>query len=197
VSPSAPAAGAFATLDESQPTRFQRKILLVSDMGFVTDAYDLFVIGIVVKIVTTQWHLSSTQTSLPSSTTLAASAVGAIVFGRVADMLGRKKMYGYEVLILAAGAIASAFSPNITWLIVFRIILGIGVIVSVPPYCFRAWGMSLSAWCWNATPDYWWNSPSATGTESSPGMSFRSTGTMPASRCTSSRARRCGAPADT
>jgi MFS transporter, PHS family, inorganic phosphate transporter len=42
-------------------------------------------------------------------------------------MLGRKRIYGFEVLVLAAGAIASAFSPNIWWLILFRVILGIGI----------------------------------------------------------------------
>jgi MFS family permease len=42
-------------------------------------------------------------------------------------MLGRKRIYGYEVLVLAAGAIASAFSPDIWWLIGFRIILGVGI----------------------------------------------------------------------
>ena len=62
-----------------------------------------------------------------TSTALLASAVGAVLFGRVADMLGRKRIYGYEVLVLAAGAVASAFSPNIWWLIAFRIILGIGI----------------------------------------------------------------------
>jgi len=122
-----PAPSAFASLDDAKPNRFQMKIMFVSGMGFFTDAYDLFVIGIVVKIVTDQWHLSTTQVSLLSSTTLAASAVGALVFGRIADIFGRKKMYGIEVLILAAGAIASAFSPNITWLIIFRIVLGIGI----------------------------------------------------------------------
>jgi len=49
------------------------------------------------------------------------------LFGRIADMLGRKRIYGYEVLVLAVGAVASAFSPNIWWLIVFRIILGVGI----------------------------------------------------------------------
>jgi MFS transporter, PHS family, inorganic phosphate transporter len=122
-----PQPSAFASLDDAKINRFQMKIMFVSGMGFFTDAYDLFVIGIVVKIVTDQWHLSTTQTSLLSSTTLAASAVGALVFGRVADIFGRKKMYGFEVLILAIGAIASALAPNITWLIIFRIILGIGV----------------------------------------------------------------------
>ena len=62
-----------------------------------------------------------------NSSTLLASAVGAIVFGRVADMLGRKRIYGYEVLILAIGALASAFAPNYTFLLVCRIILGIGI----------------------------------------------------------------------
>jgi MFS family permease len=124
-SPSQPSA--FAALDDAKVNRFQMKIMFVSGMGFFTDAYDLFVIGIVVKILTDQWHLSATQISLLSSLTLAASAVGALLFGRVADMVGRKKMYGFEVLILAAGAIASAFSPNITWLLIFRVILGIGI----------------------------------------------------------------------
>ena len=42
-------------------------------------------------------------------------------------MLGRKQIYGYEVLVLAFGAVASALSPNIWWLIIFRVILGVGI----------------------------------------------------------------------
>jgi MFS family permease len=38
-----------------------------------------------------------------------------------------RRIYGFEVLVLAAGAIASAFSPDIWWLIGFRIVLGIGI----------------------------------------------------------------------
>jgi MFS transporter, PHS family, inorganic phosphate transporter len=123
----APAPGGFQTLDDAKINRFQLKIMFVSGMGFFTDAYDLFVIGIVVALLKTQWTLGTGQVSLLNSATLAASAVGAIVFGRVADILGRKKIYGYEVLILAIGAIASAFSPNYTFLLVSRIILGIGI----------------------------------------------------------------------
>ncbi|HEY5245581.1 MAG TPA: MFS transporter [Acidimicrobiales bacterium] len=114
-------------LDDSKITRFQVKIMFVSGMGFFTDAYDLFVIGIVVALLKPEWNLSTGQVSLLNSATLAASAVGAIVFGRVADILGRKKIYGYEVLILAIGAIASAFAPNYTFLLVARIVLGIGI----------------------------------------------------------------------
>jgi MFS transporter, PHS family, inorganic phosphate transporter len=61
------------------------------------------------------------------STALLAAALGALLFGRVADMLGRKRIYGFEVLVLAAGAIACAFAPNILWLIGLRFILGVGI----------------------------------------------------------------------
>jgi PHS family inorganic phosphate transporter-like MFS transporter len=123
----APGAGLLQTLDDAKISRFQIKTMFVSGMGFFTDAYDLFIIGIVVSLLKTQWSLSTNQVSWLNSATLLASAVGAIIFGRVADMLGRKRIYGYEVLILAAGAIASAFAPNYTFLLVSRIILGIGI----------------------------------------------------------------------
>ena len=123
----ASAPSSFGALDDTGINRFQLKIMFVSGMGFFTDAYDLFVIGIVVALLKTEWNLSTAQVSWVNSATLLASAVGAIVFGRVADILGRKKIYGYEVLILAVGAIASAFSPNYTFLLISRIILGIGI----------------------------------------------------------------------
>ena len=119
--------GQFDALDDSKINRFQLKIMFVSGMGFFTDAYDLFVIGIVVALLKTEWNLSTGQVSWLNSATLLASAVGAIVFGRIADILGRKRIYGYEVLILAIGALASAFAPNYTFLLICRIILGIGI----------------------------------------------------------------------
>jgi MFS family permease len=119
--------GTFTALDDSKVTRFQYKIMFISGMGFFTDAYDLFIIGVVVAILKTQWTLSTGQVSLLNSTTLAASAVGAVIFGRVADILGRKKIYGFEVLILAIGALASALSPNYIVLLISRAVLGIGI----------------------------------------------------------------------
>jgi len=124
---SAAAPGRFDSLDDAKINRFQLKIMFVSGMGFFTDAYDLFVIGIVVALLKPEWNLSTGQVSWLNSATLLASAVGAIVFGRIADILGRKRIYGYEVLILAIGALASAFAPNYTFLLICRIILGIGI----------------------------------------------------------------------
>lgn len=121
------AAGDFSKQDEAEVNPEHWKIMFISGMGFFTDAYDLFIIGVVMAILKEQWHVGKLGESLVESTALLASAIGALVFGRVADMLGRKRIYGVEVLVLAAGAIACAFAPNIAWLIGLRFVLGIGI----------------------------------------------------------------------
>ena len=113
--------------DEAEISGLHWKIMFVSGMGFFTDAYDLFIIGVVMAMLKKEWHPTPVETGLVTSTALLASAIGALLFGRVADLLGRKRIYGIEVLVLAAGAVASALSPNIVWLIVFRVILGLGI----------------------------------------------------------------------
>ena len=96
-------------------------------MGFFTDAYDLFVIGVALKLIAAEWHIGTGWVSVAGATALLSAALGSLVFGRIADVLGRRFIYGVEVLVLAAGAIASAFAPNILWLVVFRFILGLGI----------------------------------------------------------------------
>ncbi|HEX4065971.1 MAG TPA: MFS transporter [Acidobacteriaceae bacterium] len=117
----------FRDSDEAKPSSMHWKIMFISGMGFFTDAYDLFIIGVVMTMLKQQWHVAKLEDSLVESTALLASAFGALLFGRVADMLGRKRIYGVEVLVLAAGAIGCAFAPNIWWLIGLRFILGIGI----------------------------------------------------------------------
>jgi len=114
-------------LDEQGVTPFHLKVLLVSGMGFFTDAYDLFVISVVAALLKSEWGLGAFQLSLVNSSATLASVIGAVVFGRVADVLGRRRIYGVEVLVLAAGAVASALSPSLWWLIAFRFILGLGI----------------------------------------------------------------------
>jgi MFS family permease len=117
----------LARMDDAKISPLHWKIMFISGMGFLTDAYDLFIIGVVMEMLKQQWRISPVAEGLVTSTALLASAVGAVLFGRVADMLGRKRIYGYEVLVLAAGALASALSPGIWWLIGFRAILGVGI----------------------------------------------------------------------
>src|ERR1700689_2273624 len=117
----------FAAMDDAGITSHHWKIMFISGVGFFTDAYDLFIIGVVMALLKPMWHVGKVEEGLVESTALLAAAIGALLFGRIADMIGRKRIYGVEVLVLAAGAIASAFSPNIWWLIGFRFGLGIGI----------------------------------------------------------------------
>jgi PHS family inorganic phosphate transporter-like MFS transporter len=117
----------FSVSDNAGISKEHWKIMFISGMGFFTDAYDLFIIGVVMAILKPLWHVGKLEEGLVQSTALIAAALGALLFGRIADMIGRKRIYGVEVLVLAAGAIASAFSPNIWWLIGFRFVLGIGI----------------------------------------------------------------------
>ena len=119
--------GLLAQMDEAATTREHWKILITSGMGFFTDAYDLFIIGVAATLISREWHIASYQKSLLSSLALLTSAAGAVIFGHIADRLGRRRIYGYEVLVLAVGAIATAFAPGIWWLIGLRGILGIGI----------------------------------------------------------------------
>ena len=114
-------------LDDAPTSRFHHRAVLISGMGFFTDAYDLFVIGTVASIVQTQWSLSTTETSWVSGAAVLGAFVGAMIFGRIADVIGRKSVYTMVALIMIVGAVVSAFAPNVIVLIGARFLLGLGI----------------------------------------------------------------------
>ncbi len=116
-----------AALDEASLGRFHLRAVVASGMGFFTDAYDLFVIGIASALITKDWNLSSGRLALLNSTMLAAACLGAFIFGRYADVVGRKRVYWLVAAIMIAGALGSALSQSFWVLISFRFVLGLGV----------------------------------------------------------------------
>ncbi|MGE3919397.1 MAG: MFS transporter [Gammaproteobacteria bacterium] len=114
-------------LDETKLKAFHWRIVFTAGMGFFTDAYDLFVIGVVTALLTPLWHLSTSQIAILNGAALASSAIGAIFFGYLADVYGRKRMYGVEVVILFIGAILSAFTHSFWTLLATRVLVGLGI----------------------------------------------------------------------
>ena len=114
-------------LNDAPRSRFHLRAVVISGMGFFTDAYDLFVISTVAVLVKTQWHLSTTQTSWVTGSAILAAFIGAFVFGRIADVLGRKSVYVTVAVIMIVGALASAFATGFLWLVVARFVLGLGI----------------------------------------------------------------------
>jgi MFS transporter, PHS family, inorganic phosphate transporter len=115
------------SLDEAKLSRFHLRAVVVSGMGFFTDAYDLFVIGIVSTLLKHEWHLGSDQLALLNAVMLGAACLGALVFGRIADLVGRTRVYWLVAAIMVVAALGSAFAPNLGVLIAFRFLLGLGV----------------------------------------------------------------------
>ncbi|HLH46060.1 MAG TPA: MFS transporter [Acidimicrobiales bacterium] len=114
-------------LDEAPTGRFHRRAVLVSGVGFFTDAYDLFVISTVAVLVSAQWHLSTTQTSWVTGSAILGAFLGALVFGRLADRIGRRPVYAVVAGLMILGALASALAPGFGWLVASRLVLGLGI----------------------------------------------------------------------
>lgn len=122
-----PTSSVFHEVNEAPFGRQHWRTIFTTGMGFFTDAYDLFVIGTATAILTPLWHLTPLSVGVLDSVSLLASVLGAMVFGTLADRLGRKAMYGVEAILLVVGALLSALTGNIFELIACRALLGIGV----------------------------------------------------------------------
>jgi MFS family permease len=121
--------GDFAALDEQRFTAFHWRTTLVTGLGVFCDGYDLSSIGIVLPLILKSFgdaQLSSIESASLAASALLGSVVGALAFGALAQG-GRKRFYGFDVLILGVTAIAQAFAPDVAWLIATRFLLGIGV----------------------------------------------------------------------
>ena len=122
-----PANETLKEMDETKINSYHWRIVLTAGMGFFTDAYDLFIIGVVTALLAPIWHLSTEQFALLQGASLAAAALGAVFLGTLSDKLGRKKLYGLEVFIMFFGSIISAVAMNFTWLLIARIVVGFGI----------------------------------------------------------------------
>jgi PHS family inorganic phosphate transporter-like MFS transporter len=60
------------------------------------------------------WHVGKIEESLVESTAQLPAMIGALHLGCIADMVARKQIFGVEDIVLAAAAIACAFSPDIS-----------------------------------------------------------------------------------
>jgi MFS family permease len=123
------AAGGFTLLDEQPLKRFHLRAMFTTGMGVFTDGYDLSSIGVVLPLVLASFGIkqaSSLQSAMLAASALVGAALGAVVFGALAQN-GRKKFYGVDVTLMAIAAVAQIFAGGLWSLIAIRFVLGIGV----------------------------------------------------------------------
>ena len=117
------------TLSGNEKAGFKWRFMLTAGVGFFADAYELFIMGVVTAILAHQgvWNLTIWQQAVLNGASLASAALGSITFGFLSDLLGRKKLYGYEIAVLFFGVLLSCTAQNFTWLLIARVIVGLGI----------------------------------------------------------------------
>jgi MFS family permease len=118
----------FAAIDEQKFHGFHWRAVLTTGLGVFCDGYDLSSLGLVSPLVLASFgihNLTTVQNSFLSASALFGAVIGALAFGALGQK-GRKRFYGYDVLILGLAALAQAFAPNLVWMVFLRLILGVG-----------------------------------------------------------------------
>ncbi|KAJ2870238.1 hypothetical protein GGH93_005732 [Coemansia aciculifera] len=135
---------ALAEIDNAKFGWFHIKACLVAGIGFFTDSYDIFAINLCSTIMGYVYYADATgsaKNTTPTSidmwvkgSTQLGCIFGQLAFGYLADRLGRKKMYGTELIIIIVCTIGGAFAGNtarglsVYWvLFIWRFVLGIGI----------------------------------------------------------------------
>lgn len=106
---------------------FQRSLLLWGMFLMAFEGYDLVVFGTVVPKIMEHWSLSSVEAGALSSYGLVGMMFGAIIFGILADRIGRKKVVIMSSLLFSIFTGLCGFMPDPTTFAIARILAGFGL----------------------------------------------------------------------
>ncbi len=95
--------------------------------GWVFDFYDLILFTFLLIPIGKDLRLSNIELSYVLGASLAATAIGGVIFGVLSDRYGRRSVLQWTILTYSLGTFFSGFSPNIEWLLFFRLVTGLGV----------------------------------------------------------------------
>lgn len=135
--------GVLNALDVAKTQWYHFTAIVIAGMGFFTDAYDLFCISIVTKLLGRIYYTDLTfekPGTLPPNVAAAVNGVafcgtlsGQLFFGWLGDKLGRKKVYGITLVLMVVCSLASGLSfgrsakGTMATLCFFRFWLGFGI----------------------------------------------------------------------
>src|SRR5213594_241476 len=111
----------------AQVTSAQRRTLLAAALGWMLDAFDAMLYALVLTHIMRDLGMSKAVAGSLGSLTLLASGIGGVLFGFVADRIGRTRALMLSILTYAICSFASGLSTSVLMLAVFRFILGLGM----------------------------------------------------------------------
>ena len=112
--------------------KFQKRLLWICGLGWAADAMEVLLIAFAVPAIGEEWGLTAAQKGLLSTAIFIGMLLGAIVWGRLSDLIGRKTGFVATIAIDSGFGLLSAFAPSFGFLLVLRSLTGFGVGGTLP-----------------------------------------------------------------
>ena len=96
-------------------------------VGYAMDGFDLLILGFMLRAIGASLHLGPAQAGSLVTATLAGAVVGGIVFGMLADRLGRVRVLTWSILLFAVFTGLCAVAQSYGELVAFRTVAGLGL----------------------------------------------------------------------
>ncbi|PKR85544.1 MFS transporter [Heyndrickxia camelliae] len=105
----------------------QKKLLLISGTGWMFDALDVGILSFVIAALAKDWNLNPSEMGWIGSINSIGMAVGALLFGILADKFGRKAIFMITLLFFSIGSGLSALAPTLGIFLILRFLIGMGL----------------------------------------------------------------------
>lgn len=112
--------------------RVHGAIFLIGGLGYMFDAWDVTLNGFLIPLLDQDWGLSGAEKGFVGTANLIGMALGAVVWGAIADTVGRKRAFSLTLLMFALFSVAGAVSPDFVTFCVFRFLAGVGLGGCIP-----------------------------------------------------------------
>lgn len=110
----------------------QGSIFIIGGLGFMFDAWDVTLNGALIPLVAAEWGLDRPTAALLGTSNLVGMALGAFLWGGLADRYGRKKAFSATLLMFSVFTVLGALSPNFGFFVAFRFLAGVGLGGCIP-----------------------------------------------------------------
>jgi MFS family permease len=108
-------------------THAERRSLIAGGLGWMLDAMDVMLYSLVLAHLMRDLGMEKAAAGFLNSLTLLASALGGLLFGFVADRIGRTRSLMLSILVYSVASGACGLSSTIVQLAIFRFVLGLGM----------------------------------------------------------------------
>ena len=111
----------------AEERRNQRNALLAGFLGWTLDAFDFFILVMVLDAVATEFGRTRPDIALTLTASLAMRPLGALLFGIMADRYGRRLPLMLDLIFYSVIEVLSGLAPSYTTFLILRLLFGIGM----------------------------------------------------------------------